>query len=109
MLDEDRKLLNRYRLNYFCFTSKQLKSKSKEDFVRLAKALTPDQTDKITKFENEYSLTFTGNEAHAQTLQWSFDESFYWHLIEALPKATTDPKKIAYLRLPFIDLFQAIF
>lgn len=50
MLDEDRKLLNRYRLNYFCITSKHLKTKSKDDFIRLAKALSPDQGDKITKF-----------------------------------------------------------
>lgn len=50
MLDEDRKLLNRYRLNYFCITSKHLKTKSKEDIVQLAQALMPEQTDKISKF-----------------------------------------------------------
>jgi hypothetical protein len=52
MLDEDRKLLNRYRLNYFCITSKHLKTKSKDDFIRIAKTLNPDQHEKILKFEN---------------------------------------------------------
>ena len=35
MLDEDRKLLNRYRLNYFCITANHLKTRSKEDIIKL--------------------------------------------------------------------------
>lgn len=44
-----------------------------------------------------------------QALRWAFEDSFYWQMIERLPKATTDPKRMAYLRLPFSDLYQAIF
>jgi hypothetical protein len=42
-------------------------------------------------------------------LRWAFEDSFFWKLVEGLPKATTDPKKLGYLRLPFCDLFQAVF
>ena len=44
-----------------------------------------------------------------QAIKWAFDDNFYWKLIEKLPQATTDPKKLAYLRLPFLELSQAIF
>lgn len=54
-------------------------------------------------------MSFHGKDAHKQTLNWAFDDSFYWNTVEKLPKATTDPKKLAYLRLPFSDLYQAIF
>ncbi len=50
MLDEDRKLLNRYRLNYFCITANHLKTRSKEDIIKLARTLMPEQTEKINKF-----------------------------------------------------------
>jgi hypothetical protein len=43
MLEEDRKMLNKYRLNYFCITTKHPKTKSKEDFINLANALYPEQ------------------------------------------------------------------
>lgn len=35
-------------------------------------------------------------------------DSFFWQIIEFLPKVTTDPKRLAYLRLPFRDLYRAI-
>ncbi len=52
MLEEDRKLLNRYRLNYFCITSLHYKTSSKTDFITLATELMPEQQDKIDRFEN---------------------------------------------------------
>ena len=69
----------------------------------------PEQEDKISKFENEYDHALKRKCSHKQALDWAFDDSFYWSIIEKLPKATIDPKKLAYLRLPFTDLYQAIF
>ena len=51
MLEEDRKLLNKYRLNYYCLTSKCHREKAKEDFVTLARHLMPEQASSIDKFE----------------------------------------------------------
>ena len=34
--------------------------------------------------------------------------NFYFDSVESLPKITTDPKKLAYLRLPFKDIYEAI-
>lgn len=50
MLEEDRKLLNRYRLNYFCITSIHYKQTSKEDFIKVAQELMPQQQHKIEQF-----------------------------------------------------------
>jgi hypothetical protein len=47
--------------------------------------------------------------AYNQSLQWAFEDNFYFKLAENLPKATTNPKKLAYLRLPFSDLWQSIY
>jgi hypothetical protein len=109
MLEEDRKMLNKYRLNYFCITAPHHRPSGKDDFVAVAKHLMPEQDSKIAKFETEYNLSLQGREGHRQTLQWAFDDCFYWNIIEKLPKATVDPKRLAYLRLPFTDLYQAIF
>ena len=54
-------------------------------------------------------MKLSGQTAYNQSLQWAFDDNFYFKLAENLPKATTDPKKLAYLRLPFSDLWQAIY
>lgn len=43
-----------------------------------------------------------------QVLDWAFKDSFYWNLIDNLPKVTTDPRKLAYLRLPVKDTYEAI-
>ena len=54
-------------------------------------------------------MKLTGEAAYNQAIEWAFSESFYFKLVENLPKATTDPKKLAYLRLPFSDLWLAIY
>ena len=69
----------------------------------------PEQEGKIDLFEKGYNLTLKGKDAHRQALSCAFEDGFYWSAIEKLPKATIDPKKLAYLRLPFTDLYQAIF
>lgn len=41
-------------------------------------------------------------------LDWAFKTSFYWDLVNEITRNTTDPKKIAYMRLALKDLFEAI-
>lgn len=43
-----------------------------------------------------------------QTEDWIFRDSFYWDLVENLTKITTDPRKLAYLRLPVKDMYETI-
>ena len=50
MLEEDRKSLNKYRLNYYCITAKQERNVSKKDFAELARFLCPDESERIDKF-----------------------------------------------------------
>ena len=109
MLEEDRKLLNKYRLNYFCITTPHHKAKSKEDLITIARELMPKHEEQVDQFQKEYNIALKGKDAHSQVLKWAFADSFYWLLVERLPKATIDPKRLAYLRLPFTDLYQAIF
>ena len=42
MIEEDRKILNKYRLNYFCITTPHNRQASKQDFIELSKHLMPD-------------------------------------------------------------------
>lgn len=41
-------------------------------------------------------------------LDWAFKSSFYWDLVIEITRNTTDPKKLAYVRLALKDLFEAI-
>ncbi len=43
-----------------------------------------------------------------QTLDWVFRDCFYWNLVENMPKVTTDPRKLAYLRLPVKDIYETV-
>jgi hypothetical protein len=47
MIEEDRKVLNKYRLNYYSITSKHEKVRSKIDFINIAKTLCPDEAVNI--------------------------------------------------------------
>ena len=42
-IDQDTKTLNRYRLNYHCNTLYGDRKSAKDDFIKLAKKLYPDQ------------------------------------------------------------------
>jgi hypothetical protein len=42
-IDQDTKTLNRYRLNYHCNTIFGDRKAAKDDFIKLAKKLYPDQ------------------------------------------------------------------
>ena len=78
MLEEDRKSLNRYRLNYYCLTSSHHRAKAKEDLIKLARHLMSGYNNAIDKFEQEYNVELSGNAAHEQALQWAFRDSFFF-------------------------------
>ena len=41
-------------------------------------------------------------------LDWAFKNNFYWDMVTGLTRNTTDPKRLAYLRLGVKDMFEAI-
>jgi hypothetical protein len=41
-------------------------------------------------------------------MQWVMKPGFFWESIQTLPKMTTNPKKLAYLRFPFKETYKAI-
>ena len=47
LVDEDTKMLNKYRLNYHCNTNYVGRSQAKEDLITLAKQLFPQQSQEI--------------------------------------------------------------
>ena len=49
-IDQDTKKLNLYRLNYHCNTMFGDRIKAKEDFVKLARKLYPNQNGEIDRF-----------------------------------------------------------
>jgi hypothetical protein len=53
-------------------------------------------------------LGLTQEARRKQTLDWVFRDSFYWDLVETMPKVTTDPRKLAYLRLPVKDIYETV-
>ena len=68
----------------------------------------PEEQKNIKQFEATFKTNLSEAEANAQALKWAFRDAFFWKMIELLPKLTTDPKKLAYLRLPFRDLYKAV-
>lgn len=108
MTEDDAALMNKYRLNYFCITNQNNKRKAKKDFEELARKLYPEQANLIDEFADKYTCGLDNEERYRQTTEWAFKDSFYWSLVENLPKVTTDPRKLAYLRLPVKDIFDTI-
>jgi hypothetical protein len=51
LVDEDTKILNKYRLNFHCATRFHSRRQAKQDFITLAKHLFPEQALEISKFE----------------------------------------------------------
>ena len=49
-----------------------------------------------------------GEDRTKLVLDWAFKSSFYWDLVIEITRNTTDPKKLAYVRLALKDLFEAI-
>ena len=108
MIDQDTKILNKYRLNYHCNTHSQLSTSAKKDFLELARALLPQKQAEITQFDSEYEQGLAGEKRREVVLEWAFRDSFYWDLLYGLTRNTTDPKRLAYLRLPVKDLYECI-
>lgn len=108
MTEDDTGIMNKYRLNYFCLTNQKDKRKGKNDFEDLAKKIYPNQLQAIQDFSNKYSINLDLESRRKQTEDWIFRDSFYWDLVENLTKITTDPRKLAYLRLPVKDMYETI-
>jgi hypothetical protein len=51
------------------------------------------------------------NENEKEQVTWEnmFKNPWYWELVSKLPKITQNPKKLAYLRAPFKDIYKTIF
>jgi hypothetical protein len=41
-------------------------------------------------------------------LDWALGDSFYWRLVDEITRNTTDPKRLAYVRLALKDIHEAI-
>lgn len=109
LIDQDTKLLNRYRLNYHCNTRYSGRNKAKEDFVALARKLCPGESEGIARFEKTYDLSLEGEERRRMVKEWLFQNSFYWELACSISRSTSDPKRLAYVRLPLKDIYETIF
>jgi hypothetical protein len=108
MTQEDTNVLNKYRLNYACLCKNHSQNQAKKDFVKLAKKMFAEDMDAINEFETNFKVNIPEQQANEQVLQWAFRKSFFWDMLDTIPKSTTDPKRLAYLRMPFRDLYRAI-
>lgn len=81
MIEEDRKVLNKYRLNYYSITTKHQKDKSKLDFINIAKTLCPEEAANIERFDATYNIGLGDEQTYSQALQWAFESNFYFKLI----------------------------
>lgn len=71
----------------------------------MGRRIYPEEENLIREFEMRYR---EGNNRERLIKEWMFRDSFYWSLVENLPKITNDPKKLAYLRSPVKDIHNAI-
>ena len=108
MTEDDTPIMNKYRLNYFCLTNLNNKTAAKRNFEELAKQFYPQQSEAINDFAAKYELGLSQEARRKQTLDWVFRDCFYWDLVESMPKVTTDPRKLAYLRLPVKDIYETV-
>jgi len=67
-IDQGTKKLNLYRLNYHCNITYGDRVKAKEDFVRLARKLSPGESASIDKFEKEYRIDLKGEDKRKMVL-----------------------------------------
>lgn len=101
MFEDDTNLMNKYRINFHSLTNSKSKTKAKADFVNFAKKFYPEMITEINEFEQNYKLNLPSGESHRQAIFWLGRDGFFWESTQTLPKITTDPKKLAYLRFPF--------
>lgn len=108
LADEDTKLLNKYRLNFHCATKFGCRRQAKRDFLVLARHLFPGSGAEISRFEEEYDLSVEGEARARMALGWAFREGFFWKMVDQVARNTTDPKRMAYVRLALRDLHEAV-
>ena len=108
MIEDDTNLMNKYRINFYSLTCKYSEPAAKKDFVNLAKRLYPEQGQAITQFDSEYKIDLSGDAKTQQTLSWIGKGNFFLESTQQLPKITTDPKTMGYLRFPFKECYEAI-
>lgn len=108
LIDQDTKSLNKYRLSYHCNTKYSNRTTAKENFITLAKKIYPEQMAAIEEFEKTYDLDLKGEEKREMVFNWAFKNGFYWDLVTTLAKNSTDPKRLAYVRLPLKDIYESI-
>ena len=41
-------------------------------------------------------------------LNWAFKNNFYWEMVNSITRNTSDPKRLAYLRLGIKDIYEAV-
>ena len=41
-------------------------------------------------------------------LEWAFRDGFYWDLVSNLTRNSTDPKRLAYVRLALKDIYESV-
>lgn len=107
-IEDDMNLMNKYRINFHSLTSSKAKAKAKADFVDFAKKMFPQKMEEIQEFENNYKLNLSATESAKQTLYWLGRPGFFWESMQVLPKISTDPKKLAYLRFPIRESYLGI-
>ena len=106
---EDINTLNKYRLNYHCFSLKMNREQAKKDYIDFARSVYPNQAKGIELFEREYNVNLPSAKRVEQTLKWMVKDNFYWHSIKELPRSSYVPEELAYLRLLFQDIEEAIY
>ena len=107
--EKDTNIINLYQLNYRCIIGSFInRSKAKDDFVKLARKLYPEQVGEIDMFQRQYNIDLKGEQKRKMVLDWVFRNNFYWDIISQITKNTSDPKRTAYLRLPIQDIFETI-
>lgn len=109
MIEEDTNLMNKYRIVFHSLTNGTSKFKAKADYLKLVRKFYPDCEGEIDEFEKMYKVNLSGREALNQTAEWLIKPGFFWQSTQTLPKITTDPKKLAYLRFLFKESYEAIF
>jgi hypothetical protein len=102
-------MLNKYRLNYHCNTRFRGREKAKSDFIELARKIYPQQEDSIGEFQKNYDLSLEGEARQKMVLEWLIKDNFYWQLVHTLTRTTSDPKRLAYIRLGLKDIYETIF
>lgn len=98
---EDRELVNVCRFNLHCLLKGEERVLAGNQFAQLAREIYPKDKD-IDVFLKEYSYNAE------KVFSWYTQECFYYKLLNNILRCSLNPLTVAYVRLPFIDVFKAI-